>query len=268
MQTSEALNPDRIRPGLQTVCIGRRLLVLEQVSSTNDLVWDYAGSPDAEGLCVFAETQTAGRGRRGRSWYDDQRGSLLFSFLLQPGPLHADILTLAAAVAVAEALSRQISLPFRIKWPNDVLVEDRKVCGILTESRTVRGQTCFVIGIGLNVNQSREFFASLDLEMPATSLAIEAGRHFDRNTLAASILNSLDHWLCICRYAPEQVGQVWKRYNRQIGNPIRILENQQVFTGTCLDIDPVRGLLVHLHGGPVRFFHAANCTVIPFETAW
>jgi BirA family biotin operon repressor/biotin-[acetyl-CoA-carboxylase] ligase len=188
---------------------------------------------------------------------------LLFSVLLQACPLQADILTLAAAVAVAEGLAGQFSIPIRIKWPNDVLIENRKVCGILTESRTIRGQVCFVIGIGINVNQSREFFGSLDLETPATSLALETGQELDRNTLAALLLNSLDHWLSVCRYAPGQVGQVWKRYNRQICSQIRILENQQEFSGTCIDIDPAKGLVVQLNRGPVRFFHAANCTVIP-----
>lgn len=211
---------------------------------------------------MFAEKQSAGRGRRGRTWHSNKGDSLLLSILLQNCPLEADSLTLVSAVAIAEHLCKQFLLNLQIKWPNDILIENKKCCGILTESRKIRSQPCFVIGIGLNVHQNHDFFDTLSLETPATSLAIETRSAPDRNALAASLLNELDHWLCLCRYAPEQVGRVWKQYNRQIGSQIRILENQQEFEGTCLDIDPSKGLLVQLNRGPIRFFHAANCTVI------
>jgi BirA family biotin operon repressor/biotin-[acetyl-CoA-carboxylase] ligase len=262
MQT-DPLRTEQILKDSHTRQVGRKILIQDCVPSTNDIAWEQAEQPGNDGLCVFAEMQTAGRGRRGRTWYSGKGDSLLFSILLQACPLQAELLTLAAAVAVAEGIAGQFTLNIRIKWPNDVLIENKKVCGILTESRTVRGQVCFVIGIGINVNQGREFFGPLDLETPATSLAIETGQDVDRNALAALLLNSLDHWLSVCRYAPGQVGQVWKRYNRQIGSQIRILENQQEFSGTCIDIDPAKGLVVQLNRGPVRFFHAANCTVIP-----
>ncbi|MEJ5260177.1 MAG: biotin--[acetyl-CoA-carboxylase] ligase [Anaerohalosphaeraceae bacterium] len=263
MHQYELLNADRIRQGLQTAHIGRRLLVFEEVSSTNDIVWDSVGSPDADGLCVFAERQTAGRGRRGRIWHSTAGQSLLFSILLKGGHLSADLLVLASAAAVAETLSA-LSVPsVQIKWPNDILIAGKKVCGILCESKTVHSRLWFAVGIGINVCQERLFFEQNDLGDSATSLALETARPFERNGLAASLLNALDHWFSISRYAPQQVIEVWKRYNRQIGSPIRILENQQEFCGTCLDIDPAQGLLVQLNHGPVRFFHAANCTVIP-----
>ncbi len=267
MHQYEPLNPDRIRQGLQTARVGRRLLVFEEVSSTNDVVWDSVGSPDADGLCVFAERQTAGRGRWGRIWHSTAGQSLLFSILLKGGELSADLLVLASAAAVAETLSA-LSVPsVQIKWPNDILIAGRKVCGILCESRIVRSQVWFVVGIGINVFQERRFFEQHRLGDSAVSLVLETNQPIERNGLAASLLNALDHWFSISRYAPQQVIEVWKRYNRQIGSQIRILENQREFCGTCLDIDPAEGLLVQLNHGPVRFFHAAGCTVIPFETA-
>ncbi|HOK66637.1 MAG TPA: biotin--[acetyl-CoA-carboxylase] ligase [Anaerohalosphaeraceae bacterium] len=267
MNRSEPLNPERIRQGLQTAHIGRCLLVFEEVSSTNDIIWDSVGSPDADGLCVFAEKQTAGRGRRGRIWHGTAGQSLLFSILLKGEHLSADLLVLASAVAVAQTLSALSVSSVQIKWPNDILVAGKKVCGILCESKTIHSQGWFVVGIGINVCQERPFFEQYNLADSATSLALEADEPIDRSCLAASLLNALDHWFSISRYAPQQVIEVWKRYNRQIGSQIRILENQREFCGTCLDIDPAKGLLVQLHHGPVRFFHAANCTVIPFETA-
>lgn len=263
MQTPNLLSQKQILKDLHTKHVGRTILILESVSSTNDAAWESAGRSDSDGLCVFAEIQTAGRGRRGRTWYSGKGESLLFSILLQQCPLQADILTLASAVAVAESLARQFPLNIQIKWPNDVLIENKKICGILTEFRRVNSQPCFVIGIGINIHQRHAFFDSLSLDVPATSLSIETNTAGDRNALAASMLNSLDHWLSICRYAPQQVADIWKHYNRQIGSQIRILENQQEFRGTCLDIDPAKGLLVQLNRGPIRFFHAANCMVIP-----
>lgn len=267
MHPYEPLNPDRIREGLQTVRLGRSLLVFEEVSSTNDIVWDSVSSPDADGLCVFAERQTAGRGRRGRVWHSTPGQSLLFSILLKGGHLSADLLVLASAAAVAQTLSSLAVPSVQIKWPNDILIAGKKVCGILCESRIVHSQAWFVVGIGINVCQERRFFEQHNLAVSATSLVLETDQSIERNDLAASLLNALDHWFSISRYAPQQVIEVWKRYNRQIGSQIRILENQREFCGTCLDIDPIKGLLVQLNHGPVRFFRAANSTIIPFETA-
>lgn len=266
MHIPDPLNPERIRQGLQTARIGCRLLVFEHLASTNDKVWDDVNTPEADGLCIFAESQSAGRGRRGRTWYSAPGQSLLFSILLKGGRLSADLLVLASAAAIAQALSALPIPSVQIKWPNDVLIAGRKVCGILCESKTVSAQVWFVVGIGINVHQDRGFFEENQLADSAVSLALETEAPIDRNSLAASLLNALDHWFSVSRYAPQQMLEVWKRYNRQIGSQIRILENQQEFCGTCLDIDPVKGLLVQLNHGPVRFFRAANCTVIPFET--
>jgi len=267
MHSYEPLNPDRIRKGLQTARIGRRLLVFEEVTSTNDIVWDSVSSPDADGLCVFAEEQTAGRGRRGRIWHSTAGQSLLFSILLKGGHLSADLLVLATAAAVAQTLSSLAVPSVQIKWPNDILIAGKKVCGILCESKTVHSQVWFAVGIGINVCQDRPFFEQYNLADSATSLALETHEPIERNGLAVSLLNALDRWFGIGRNTPQQLIEVWKRYNRQIGSQIRILENQREFCGTCLDIDPVQGLLVQLNHGRVRFFHAAICTVIPFETA-
>jgi BirA family biotin operon repressor/biotin-[acetyl-CoA-carboxylase] ligase len=265
MDTPAPLNRQEIAGHLRTQRIGRRLLVMEEVSSTNDVIWEYAAEPDADGLCVFAEKQTAGRGRRGRRWYDVPAESLLFSILLRSGRIGADLLGLASAVAVAECLAG-LSIPsLQIKWPNDVLIASKKVCGILCESKTVRSQPWFAVGIGINVHQKREFFERVHLADSAASLAAETDQPLDRNVLAALLLNSLDDWFRASRDGGQKIADTWKRYNRQIGNPIRILENRQTFVGTCLDIDPIRGLVVQLHDGPIRFFHAADCTIIPCE---
>lgn len=265
MDTAAPLNRQEIARHLRTTRIGRRLLVMEEVSSTNDAVWEHAAEPEADGLCVFAERQTAGRGRRGRPWHDAPAESLLFSILLRTGRLGADLLGLASAVAVAECLAGLPIPSLQIKWPNDVLIAGKKVCGILCESKTVRSRPWFAVGIGINVHQKREFFERVHLADSATSLAAETERPLNRNILAALLLNSLDDWFRPSCDGGQRIADTWKRYNRQIGNPIRILENRHTFVGTCLDIDPVRGLVVQLHDGPIRFFHAADCTVIPCE---
>ena len=166
------MNSPRQEWSLDTLRLGRRVLVYDRVDSTNDLAAQLADDPANEGIAILANEQTAGRGQHGRTWLAAPGQSVLLSLLVAPPPelCRPAILTAWAAVAVCITVHQTIDRPARIKWPNDVLLQNRKVCGILIESVAVRragsvsdrrippvanapGSPCFVVGIGLNVQQ-------------------------------------------------------------------------------------------------------------------
>jgi BirA family biotin operon repressor/biotin-[acetyl-CoA-carboxylase] ligase len=166
------------------------------VGSTNDEVMRRAAEGAPEGLVIASEEQTAGRGRHGRSWWDAPGNSLLFSVLLRPNiPLaRFPLLGMAMACAVAEAGAAITGAPLDIKWPNDVLHERRKLCGILAESRPGTSGHVLVVGTGINVNQAAADFPP-ELADRATSLrAAAGGRALDREDLLAAVLDRFERY--------------------------------------------------------------------------
>lgn len=171
--------------------VGRRALVFDRLDSTNNLVVALAGCAATEGVAVLANEQSAGRGQHGRSWTAPPKSSVLLSVLLFP-PLalrRPALLTAWAAVSVCEAVREATGLQARIKWPNDVLVRGRKVCGILLEQPGVNNAT--VAGIGLNVTQTADDFARAGLPA-AGSLAMFSERVPDMHAMARRLLAHLD----------------------------------------------------------------------------
>ena len=169
--------------------IGERRLALSAVDSTNSIAAARANDPANHGLVVTAEIQTAGRGQYDRVWQAPPGTSILMSGLLFPPQslLRPSILTAWAAVSVCETILRATGRQATIKWPNDVLIDGRKVCGILCEG----GAKHIVAGIGLNLNQSRDDFEKMALP-DATSLAIDSGHPFDLPDLTRSLIRQLD----------------------------------------------------------------------------
>jgi BirA family biotin operon repressor/biotin-[acetyl-CoA-carboxylase] ligase len=215
---AERLCPDQIEHELATRWIGQRIAVWSRVTSTNDLAARAATSASNDGLVVLAEEQTAGRGRRGRSWNAPRRSSILMSIVLFPPPhlappepgatLGCAWLTALGAVATAEVVAAWTGRDATIKWPNDVRVDGRKIAGILVERAPVpcRRPAFFqsvraaepgcgaVIGIGLNANLDQADM-SPELAARATSLKmILGGAPVDRSELARDLIRHLDHW--------------------------------------------------------------------------
>ena len=173
---------------LDTRHVGRRVLVYDSLPSTNDAAADLAADPANAGAVVVADFQTAGRGQYGRTWQSRPGTSLLMSVLLAPpANLRRPVVVTAwAAVGIAEAVLALTGVQARIKWPNDLLVRGKKVCGILIEQGTG-----LVAGIGLNLNQTADDFAAAGLP-DATSLALIAGAPFDPRAVAVAVLRRLD----------------------------------------------------------------------------
>lgn len=165
-----------------------------RIGSTNAAAMESAAAGEPEGTVFFAEQQTAGRGRGGNSWESAASDGIYCSVVLRPqlAPSDALLLSLIAGIAVAEAVEQSTGLHPDLRWPNDVLIEERKFCGILTEMNAEATRVRYVVvGIGINVNQP-SFPA--ELEPIATSLRLAAGHEWSRVQLAAALLKSLDAW--------------------------------------------------------------------------
>ena len=188
------LDAAQLRAALEACTIGREIIVLQETTSTNDSVLQRTTAQTPEGLVVFAEHQTAGRGQRGNRWESAPAKGLWFSILLRP---RIDIgssaqLTTWVAQTVASTIHEQFSLGATVKPPNDVQIDGRKAAGVLVEMRAQPGAPHLAVaGIGLNVNQVAADFPG-ELRASATSLAIALDRQVDRAELAIALLRNLD----------------------------------------------------------------------------
>lgn len=194
MSQRDLLRADSLREALIDPFIGREIVVVEATTSTNDLAWQMAQEGKAAGFVVFAERQTAGRGRRGNDWESAPHLGLWFSILLRPmlAPADSARLTTWASQTIARTIDREIGSPAWIKVPNDIYTAERKVAGVLVEMRVEKnGQYAAIVGIGVNVNQTASDFSE-QLRAKAGSLAIAAGAPIDRQALAVAILRDLD----------------------------------------------------------------------------
>jgi BirA family transcriptional regulator, biotin operon repressor / biotin---[acetyl-CoA-carboxylase] ligase len=203
---------------LDTRRLGRRVLVFDRLDSTSTRAAELAGDPANDGVVVLADEQTAGRGQHGRSWHCPPRiGVLLSALVFPPPPLRRPaILTAWAAISVCETIRHATGLQARIKWPNDVLLRGRKVCGILIEQ--TRGT---VVGIGLNLNQTADDFAAAGLPQ-AGSLAVFSGRPHDRDEVARLLIRRLDEeYDRLCAGDLVTLEACWKGRLGLLGQPVR-----------------------------------------------
>lgn len=200
---------------LDTRRLGRRVLVFDRLDSTNNLAASLADDTANAGLAILADEQTAGRGQYGRTWLAAPRQSVLLSLLVSPPPelCRPVVLTAWAAVAVGTTIQQTLGQPTRIKWPNDVLLCAGKVCGILIESANPhRGSAVrsFVVGIGLNVQQSAASFAAAGLP-EATSLAQFAAGPLDTHAVAVELIRRLDRdYDALCQGDLAALETCWK----------------------------------------------------------
>ncbi|MCX7885752.1 MAG: biotin--[acetyl-CoA-carboxylase] ligase [Verrucomicrobiae bacterium] len=249
LQSPDRLSADDIQARLRLQLIGTEILVFEQTTSTNDVVAHLAAAGAREGLVVFAESQTRGRGRHKRAWASPHRKGLWFSVLLRPpfpsSRFHR--ITIAASVAVVRALRRQTAFEPRIKWPNDITLNDRKLAGIITE---VEG-TAAVLGIGINVNCSAQDFPP-DVAPLATSLAMESGRRHDRGALAAAVLCELDNCYRQLLADFHAIVTEWATNSSTLGRQIIVRVGRRRLEGCALALDEDGALLVRRDNGQIE----------------
>jgi len=194
MLVADRLNGEKLRAQLGPCTIGREIVVLEETTSTNDVVLQMANGGAPEGIVVFAEHQSAGRGQRGNVWESAPGKGLWFSVLLRPKAAISDPVQLAQRTAqiVATTIQGQFYLSATVKLPNDIYIDDGKVAGVLVEMRAQpKAPHLAVLGIGVNVNQTPHDF-SKELRKRATSLAIARRAPIDRSSVAVALLRNLD----------------------------------------------------------------------------
>ena len=234
MPSTDSLDPDNIKANLRTKRVGSKILVYNTTSSTNDVAAEYARNSANDGLAVFAEHQTAGRGRAGTSWHSGYADSILCSVLLTDCKLNGELLSLSCAVAVADSLGRIGAGAARIKWPNDIILNGRKVAGILLESKPGNLPGVYVIGIGINCHQRKTSFP-LELQETATSIDVESRATCDRILLAKRLLTCLDHWLKVADKSSKKVTSQWQKLSVQLGHRVALLFDGKDFIGNCIE---------------------------------
>ncbi|NOT00127.1 MAG: biotin--[acetyl-CoA-carboxylase] ligase [Phycisphaerales bacterium] len=261
------LQIDRVVGGRRFARLARRVDVLDITTSTNDVVFEHLNDPDADGRVAFAEQQTAGRGRFGRSWISPRGGGVVCSVLLvdsdaQPLPA-IDALALIGGIATVEAILHSTGICATLVWPNDVFIAERKVAGILVESRTrTDRRRAYAMGIGINCLQHAGHFPP-ELRSRATSLYVESRAAVDREAVAGALLSGLDRWLSEPRrWSADQVRGAYLRCAAPLGGAVRLRSDGVDYTGHVLDIDPAAGLLVQLDDGGRRVFPAASTSVM------
>ncbi|MBN2312446.1 MAG: biotin--[acetyl-CoA-carboxylase] ligase [Sedimentisphaerales bacterium] len=258
------LDPDKINANLKTKRIGKKILVFDSTSSTQTIAAEYAKNRKHDGLAIFAEEQTAGKGRAGNKWLSGHSVSILCSIVLIENRLSAELLSLTSAVAVAETIGKPAKSEAKIKWPNDILLNGKKIAGILLESKSqisnLKSQI-YIVGIGINCHQQKESFPR-QLQPVVTSMDIESGAQTDRISLAKRLLTSVDDWLETAQTNAEKVTNRWRALSIQLGHRITLVFNGKNFTGHCIGVDPEQGLILRLDTGGVRMFDAAHTSIV------
>jgi BirA family transcriptional regulator, biotin operon repressor / biotin---[acetyl-CoA-carboxylase] ligase len=248
----------------RTRVIGREIQVFEETTSTNDLMARLARSGVKEGVVVFAESQSKGRGRMGRRWISPARKGLWFSVLLRPdiSPQAATQLTVASATALARAITLQTGIVPEIKWPNDILIRGKKIAGILTEmSAELDHLKEVILGIGIDVNlEANEFPAAL--RKIATSLRIESGQMVDRAGLAVAILRELDRdYERVKRGEFDIVAEQWQEHCSTIGSQVSIRIGDRVVRGLAESLDADGALLLRSQHGHLERIIGGDVTM-------
>ena len=254
-------NPDLRR-------IGKVVLYRPSVTSTNRVLFKMAetatlqeGEGMAEGTVLIAEEQVAGRGRLNRVWVSPRGKGLWFSVYLCPEipPEKTFLITFMGAVAVAEAVNGEYGVHSTIKWPNDVLIQGRKYCGVLTETRIIEKKLQFaILGIGMNLNQTEQEITE-SYGPIATSLRIVLHRPIDMQLLFESVLLQLDgYYDLLLQGEYDQILSKWREYATFLGTEVTIVSEDEPHTGIARDVDDKGGIIIQMRDGKERTFYSGD----------
>ncbi len=245
ISSPDILSENELMSIRKTEWMGQEIRCFPVVDSTNTKAQQLAEDGYPDGTLVVAEQQDAGKGRRGRGWESPRGSGIFMTLLLKPqlSPNNASMLTLVAALATASAVTEQTGRPAGIKWPNDIVMNGKKICGILTE---MSAQTDYinhvVIGIGINVHN--DSFPD-EISHMATSLFLETGKHFNRAALIEAVLERFEHYYAVFRKT-EDLSALVHEYDACLVNAhqkVRVLDPKEPFEGKAMGITP-RGELI------------------------
>jgi BirA family biotin operon repressor/biotin-[acetyl-CoA-carboxylase] ligase len=252
IQSPDLLTPTEVKPLLKTKWMGRTIHHFQTLDSTNSKAYQLALNGAEEGEVVISESQKKGRGRLGRQWFSPPFLNLYLSVILRPkiSPHQASLITLMAAVATADAIQKFSGLLPLIKWPNDILLRDRKVAGLLNEIHSEMDRIHFVIlGIGVNLNMDEKMF-SKEIRAVATSLKIEMGQKVSRKAFLQFFLQELEKWYSIFL---EEGGAVilkaWRDRAHIKGRQVKVTSFGETVGGIAIDVDSDGALILGTEDG-------------------
>lgn len=264
IKDSGSLTIERIKAGLNTKIIGKEIILFDSVASTMGIAREKIGSNVPEGLTIFAEHQSSGKGRRERVWVCPKGKGLLATVILQPKIKSDQICFLMgiSSIAVSETIDYFLHIPAGVKWPNDIIIDNKKVSGILIEVHGYCNQILtFAVGIGINVNLTKEELP-VKTSIPATSLALEAGFVVDRIRLAQILLQSLDTWYLYLRENQyEFIRERWRDLCFSFKQRLTINEGGVNYSGKFADITSTGDLILELDNHTKRIFRGRYITL-------
>ena len=244
----------------------KKILVYDAVDSTNDLTMSLAAKEDiTPGTVIIADRQTQGKGRLGRRWESPGGRNIYMSLLIRPelAPRDVTMLTVLAAVASTRTIQKAGNIPVTIKWPNDLVIDDKKLGGILTEVRADPDRiNLAVIGIGININMQPADFSE-ELRSIATSVRSAAGRTVARNDIIIQLLREFEDWYGILiAEGKRPLLHAWRKHSSTLGREVMISINNTTLYGIAEDIDDNGMLLLKMHSGECRNISAGDITFL------
>ncbi|WP_026694849.1 biotin--[acetyl-CoA-carboxylase] ligase [Peribacillus kribbensis] len=263
-RSPEKLSDNSVLMGLQTDIIGKNILYFESLPSTQKRAHDLAGSGAADGTLVLADEQTEGKGRLLRSWHSAKGKGIWMSLIIKPNiPMQkAPQLTLLSAVAIVQAIEEVTPLSPSIKWPNDILINGKKVTGILTELQAEADRIhSVIIGIGINVNQTLDDFPD-EIRKTASSLSIEAASPFSRTILIQSFLKKFEVlYRLFLKEGFHPIKLLWESYAVSLGRQIKATTLSGTLYGQAMGITNEGVLLLKDEQGEIHHIYSADIEV-------
>ena len=250
VESPDILSADELRSIRKTRWIGEEIYYFDVTDSTNIQAKRLAEEGSVHGPLVVADRQESGKGRRGRSWESPENSGIFMTLMLKPQmrPNDASMLTLVAAMAVAKAIRRELDLPAQIKWPNDIVLNGKKICGILTEmSAEIDYINYVVIGIGINVS-NQEF--PEEISHMATSILLESGKRIHRASLIESVWEQFEvYYDSFCQnYDLSGIRDEYNEYLANLHRQVRVLDPKEPFEGQAMGINAQGELIVETEG--------------------
>ncbi len=243
----DRLIPEELKNDLRTKFLGRNILTYASLDSTNDTAYKLAENGAKEGTVVIAEKQKKGKGRHGRAWISPM-GGIYLSCVIRPDiePKEVAKITLVSAIAVSAAIRETVNVPAMIKWPNDITIAGKKVCGILTEMKAEQDKVDFlIVGIGINADTPAVF-----LPRGATALSEESTIPISKVNLTRRVLENLEHYISLFRKEGfNAIRGEWRDLSDMIGRHIKVYCHKEKIEGEALDVDSDGALVIRLDNG-------------------
>jgi BirA family biotin operon repressor/biotin-[acetyl-CoA-carboxylase] ligase len=255
------LLPTKLKKELTTTYIGKEIHYFREVDSTNEVAKKLAMSGAPEGTVVIAESQRRGRGRRGKKWISPLGGAWM-SIILRPNtpPLNAPQLTFTAGVAAAKTMKEEYGLEVGIKWPNDILIENKKVCGILTEISTEIDVIDYIItGIGIDANIDLNSLPP-ELRDTTTSIKSELSQDISRMKLVRKFLENFEGMYNKFNQGNfRDILNMWRKYSKTIGSKVEIRKGTEIIKGEAVGVNSEGALILELKDGTLRKIISGEC---------